>query len=104
MLKSSYNIKCTYTCFSFQWNLVCEYNILSETTQTVLVVGVMVGALGFSALADAIGRKTYLPLLSVGYGPVVGITCAFVDNYYVFAAARFLTGALQQVNMEFHLS
>ena len=67
-----------------------------ETSQTVMVIGVMVGAMGFSALSDTFGRKPVFLFSEIAM-VVVGVITAFVTNYYVFAALRFCAGALQQV-------
>ena len=76
---------------------MCDQSYLVETTQTVMVIGVMVGAMTFSALSDRFGRKPVF-LFSEWAMVVVGIITAFVNNYYLFAAMRFLAGALQQVS------
>ena len=67
-----------------------------ETSQTVMVVGVMVGAMFFTALSDNFGRKPVF-LFSQWAMVVVGVATAFCNNYYVFAVLRFFAGALQQV-------
>jgi len=79
-----------------QWELVCGKAYLKDLSQTVLVFGVMLGALFFTTLADNFGRKPVF-LFSQWAMIVVGITNAFVTNYYVFMVLRFFTGALQQV-------
>ena len=83
--------------FPLQWDLVCDNSYLVETSQTVMVVGVMFGAMFFSAMSDNFGRKPVF-LFSEWAMVIVGITTAFVDNYYLFAVLRFCAGALQQVN------
>jgi len=78
-----------------EWDLVCDNSYLVETTQTVMVVGVMCGAMFFSTMSDYIGRKPVF-LFSEWAMVVVGVSTAFVKNYYIFAVLRFLAGALQQ--------
>ena len=63
-----------------------------------MVVGVMFGAMLFSALSDRYGRKPVF-LFSEWAMVVVGIATAFVTNYYLFSVLRFLAGALQQVGI-----
>ena len=41
----------------FQWDLVCGKEALVEMSQTIMVIGVMIGAMVFTAASDAIGRK-----------------------------------------------
>ncbi|ESO11480.1 hypothetical protein HELRODRAFT_71547, partial [Helobdella robusta] len=77
------------------WDLVCDLGYIAQTTQTLLVVGVMLGAVLFTALSDRFGRKPIF-LLSQWCMVVVGIGTALSPNIYFFCAMRFLTGALQQ--------
>jgi len=79
-----------------QWDLVCDDEYLKDLSQTILTVGVMFGALGFTTLSDYIGRKPVF-LFSQWAMVVVGVITAFVPNYYVFLVLRFFTGAFQQV-------
>jgi len=66
-------------------------------SQSVLVFGVMTGALVFSLLADIFGRKPiFLQIQWVLV--VVGLANAYVTNYYGYLVLRFFTGALQQVS------
>lgn len=78
-----------------EWDLVCARDYWSQTSQTVLVVGVMVGAMSFSALSDYFGRKPVF-LFSQWAMVVVGVATVFVNNYYAFTVLRFFTGMLQQ--------
>ena len=80
----------------WQWTLVCDKSHLKDLSQTVLVVGVMVGAMGFSALSDCIGRKPVF-LCSQWAMVIVGVASAYVTNFYAFLVLRFITGTLQQV-------
>jgi predicted MFS family arabinose efflux permease len=66
-------------------------------TQTIQIVGVMIGAMGFTSLSDYFGRKPVF-LFSQWALVVVGVANAFSTNYYVYVALRFIIGALQQVN------
>lgn len=77
------------------WDLVCDNDYLVETSQTVMVIGVMVGAMFFTALSDNYGRKPVF-LFSQWAMVVIGVITAFCTNYYLFSVLRFLAGALQQ--------
>ena len=79
-----------------QWDLVCERAYLKDLTQTILIVGVMFGAMLCSTLSDIFGRKPVF-LFSQWAMVVVGVANAFVPNYVAFAVFRFFIGALQQV-------
>jgi len=78
--------------------LVCDRAYLKDLTQTILIVGVMFGAMIFCTLSDKFGRKPIF-LLSQWAMVVVGVANAFAPNYYVFAVFRFFTGMLQQVSL-----
>ncbi|BFZ14542.1 hypothetical protein BsWGS_17581 [Bradybaena similaris] len=84
--------------FVSQFDLVCEREALSDFSQTILSVGMMVGAFCFTALADRYGRKaTYMAshLLLL----VVAVAIAFSPNFTVYVVLRFLLGAFQQVRV-----
>lgn len=89
------------TLFLFQWDLVCDRAYLIETSQTVMVIGVLVGAIVFTTLADNFGRKPVF-LFSQCAMVIVGLATAFINNYYIFTALRLFAGALQQVSMGPH--
>ena len=82
--------------YTFQWNLVCGRGYLVETSQTILVAGVMVGAMLMTSLADKCGRKMVFigSILGISF---VGFLTSFVNNYIAFAFFRFCTGVFQQV-------
>jgi len=82
--------------FCLQWDLVCDRAYLKDLTQTILIVGVMFGALIFTSLSDKFGRKPVL-LFSQWAMVIVGVANAFAPNYYVFTVFRFFTGMIQQV-------
>jgi len=82
----------------FQWDLVCKREYLKDLSQTILTVGVMIGAMAFTTLSDYFGRK-FAFLFSQWAMVVVGVITAFVPNYYAFLVLRFCTGALQQVGL-----
>ena len=79
-----------------QWDLVCDRAYLKDLTQTILIVGVMFGAMICTTLSDKFGRKPVF-LFSQWAMVVVGVANAFAPNYYVFAVFRFFTGVFQQV-------
>jgi len=81
---------------------VCDRAYLKDLTQTILIVGVMFGAMIFTALSDKFGRKPIF-LLSQWVMVVVGVANAFAPNYYAFAAFRFFVGMLQQVCYAYQL-
>jgi len=87
---------CSCVIFFWQWDLVCDRNVLPEASQMVFNFGVMFGAILFGFLSDKFGRKrTFVTSLVVQ--AVVGSVTALSPNFYVFTALRFIVGALEQV-------
>jgi len=100
MLEGAVSSDCKLKCdlFCLQWDLVCDRAALKDLTQTILIVGVMIGALLFCFLSDKFGRKP-VHLFAQWAMVVVGVANAFAPNYYVFAVFRFFIGMLQQVGL-----
>ena len=82
-------------CYQQQWDLVCDKKVWTETTQTVLVIGVLIGAIIMTGVADKFGRK-WTFLMNACAGTLVVFLTALVDNYYLFTALRFLLGIFLQ--------
>jgi len=86
------------TVFCLQWDLVCDRAYLKDLTQTILIVGVMIGALFITPLSDKFGRKPVF-LFSHWVLVIVGVANAFAPNYYVFTVCRLFTGVLFLVSI-----
>ncbi|XP_076373730.1 organic cation transporter protein-like isoform X2 [Tachypleus tridentatus] len=75
-----------------EWNLVCEQSMFVALSGSVFMIGILVGALAFGALADKVGRKRVFlfapPLLVLS-----SVGTAFSPNYVVFILLRFVTAA-----------
>ncbi|KAK3798808.1 hypothetical protein RRG08_040639 [Elysia crispata] len=81
--------------FVSEWDLVCDEEALSDTSQTMMGVGSMFGAFLFTAMADKLGRKpvyvfSHILLL------IIAVATAFAPDFITFMVLRFLLGALQQ--------
>ncbi|KAI0223124.1 Solute carrier family 22 member 3 [Lamellibrachia satsuma] len=74
-----------------QWDLVCDKNFLTEMTQMVLVVGLLIGIMTMTPVADKFGRK-WTFLFNACACSLVAFVTALVNNYYLFTALRFLLG------------
>ncbi|XP_041376422.1 solute carrier family 22 member 6-A-like [Gigantopelta aegis] len=84
-----------YTSFVAEWDLVCERDALGKLSQTLVMVGMFLGAFFLPALADRFGRKR----LHVGanfLSLVVGVAMAFVPNFIGFAVLRVFIGVFNQ--------
>lgn len=81
--------------FVSEWDLVCDEEALSDTSQTVMGVGSMLGAFIFTSMADKLGRKPVYVASHILLLTVAAAT-AFSTNFLTFMMFRFLLGALQQ--------
>ena len=82
--------------FVVQWDLVCDRSYLKDLTQTVFILGLVIGTLIFTILSDTLGRKPVF-LFCQWAMVVVGVANAFAPNYFVFTVLRFFNGMLAQV-------
>ncbi|XP_022095073.1 uncharacterized protein LOC110981647 [Acanthaster planci] len=76
-------------------DLVCDRSLLSETAQSVYLVGMLVGSVLLGFLSDTFGRKIVLLLACVAHG-VWGVIAVFVWNYPAFVTLWFLIGLFSQ--------
>ncbi|ESN92519.1 hypothetical protein HELRODRAFT_181394 [Helobdella robusta] len=78
-----------------KWDLVCQRNFFAQVSQTMFVVGIMVGAIIFTILGDKFGRKPTYLFAHLGLA-LAGCISAFVPNLYLFMFLRFWIGVFQQ--------
>ncbi|XP_041376643.1 solute carrier family 22 member 6-like [Gigantopelta aegis] len=84
-----------YTSFVAEWDLVCERDTLGKLSQTLVMVGMFLGAFFLPALADCFGRKR----LHVGanfLSLIVVVAMAFVPNFIGFSVLRVFIGVFNQ--------
>ncbi|CAH1796213.1 unnamed protein product [Owenia fusiformis] len=77
------------------WDLVCGKAVYVQTSAVIFSLGIVVGAILFTSLADKIGRKP------VYFGcawmmAVIGISRSFSQNYTTFAILSFFIGMFEQ--------
>lgn len=80
----------------FQWNLVCGSEGLGSLSTTMAVVGGMLGATLFPALADKYGRILIIYTTFISLSGCF-ILASFVPWFTAFVILRFLTGVFSQV-------
>ncbi|CAH0683059.1 unnamed protein product [Spodoptera exigua] len=71
-----------------QWDLVCDRQWLKNLTQTIFMLGILVGNMMFGHLSDRFGRRN--PFLAAVFLQLIsGVTTAYSVNWYMFTTLRF---------------
>ncbi|XP_071845632.1 uncharacterized protein [Apostichopus japonicus] len=74
-----------------EWQLVGDKAVLVELSQSLFMVGMMVGSIVLGQMSDSFGRKPIL-VMCVTLSPLFGLASGFVPNIWLFAALRILIG------------
>ncbi|XP_068609867.1 solute carrier family 22 member 16 [Brachionichthys hirsutus] len=70
------------------WDLVCGKQWLPKLCQPTFMLGVLIGAVVFGALADRVGRVKIMMFTSLSQF-LLGVSVALFGNYYIFVVLRF---------------
>uniref|UniRef100_A0A2A4K9Y1 Major facilitator superfamily (MFS) profile domain-containing protein n=1 Tax=Heliothis virescens TaxID=7102 RepID=A0A2A4K9Y1_HELVI len=71
-----------------QWELICDRQWLKNLTQTIFMLGILVGNMMFGHLSDRFGRRN--PFLAAVFLQLIsGVTTAYSVNWYMFTTLRF---------------
>jgi MFS family permease len=75
-----------------EWDLVCQRQSLANLSQTVFMLGILVGNMLFGAFADKMGRRVPL-VIAVITQLIFGVASSFTTSFWLFVVFRFVTAA-----------
>ncbi|XP_077995052.1 organic cation transporter protein-like [Glandiceps talaboti] len=78
-----------------EWDLVCDKEPFSQISQSIFMVGAMLGAFIAGSLSDRFGRKK-IYLFTMWAESILGILTAFTQSFITYTLLRFLTGIMLQ--------
>ncbi|KAM7361200.1 organic cation transporter protein-like [Cochliomyia hominivorax] len=75
-----------------EWNLVCGRSLLSATSDSIFMFGVLLGSIIFGQLSDKYGRKpTFFASLVIQV--VFGVLAGIAPEYFTYTISRMIVGA-----------
>ncbi|EDW16685.1 organic cation transporter protein [Drosophila mojavensis] len=75
-----------------EWNMVCSRSLLSATSDSLFMVGVLLGSFFFGQLSDKLGRKpTFFAALVTQL--VFGVVAGVAPEYFSYTISRLIVGA-----------
>ncbi|XP_060649032.1 organic cation transporter protein-like [Drosophila nasuta] len=75
-----------------EWNMVCKRSLLSATSDSLFMVGVLLGSFIFGQMSDKLGRKpTFFASLVIQL--IFGVIAAVAPDYFSYTISRLIVGA-----------
>ncbi|XP_061396833.1 organic cation transporter protein-like [Musca vetustissima] len=75
-----------------EWNMVCSRQLLSATSDSLFMVGVLLGSIIFGQLSDKYGRKPIF-FASLVIQVVFGVLAGVAPEYFTYTISRMIVGA-----------
>ncbi|XP_065522945.1 solute carrier family 22 member 13-like isoform X1 [Lathamus discolor] len=77
-----------------EFDLVCDRKDLNDISQSIYMLGLLLGSIIFGPLSDRIGRRPVF-LIGLLIRGLFGVAIAFVPHFYVYMAFRCVVGAAE---------
>lgn len=75
-----------------EWDMVCSRSLLSATSDSLFMVGVLVGSFIFGQMSDKLGRKpTFFASLVTQL--IFGVIAGVAPEYFTYTISRLIVGA-----------
>ncbi|XP_030573667.1 organic cation transporter protein-like [Drosophila novamexicana] len=75
-----------------EWDMVCSRSLLSATSDSLFMVGVLLGSFIFGQMSDKLGRKpTFFASLVTQL--IFGVVAAVAPDYFTYTISRLIVGA-----------
>ncbi|XP_064550514.1 organic cation transporter protein-like [Drosophila montana] len=75
-----------------EWDMVCSRSLLSATSDSLFMVGVLLGSFIFGQMSDKLGRKpTFFASLVTQL--IFGVIAAVAPDYFTYTISRLIVGA-----------
>ncbi|KAH8381366.1 hypothetical protein KR093_003477 [Drosophila rubida] len=75
-----------------EWDMVCKRSVLSATSDSLFMVGVLLGSFIFGQMSDKLGRKpTFFASLVIQL--IFGVVAAVAPEYFSYTISRLIVGA-----------
>ncbi|XP_050086267.1 organic cation transporter protein-like [Anopheles aquasalis] len=75
-----------------EWDMVCERSWLRASADSLFMVGVMLGSIGFGYLSDKYGRKPIF-FASLVLQVIFGVLAGIAPEFFTYTLARMVVGA-----------